>query len=122
MKRDKYLAAFEVWLGAMRAGDENRQALANIVEPVWCDVVANADLPEEAEVDEFCLVLSPLVMPHTSVWIAIEKSNLLYRLLYLGESLRIAPCPQHKGHWSGDFGSCLYGCGMTGWLREKKMR
>jgi hypothetical protein len=33
----------------------------------------------------------------------IRKSNLLYRLLYVGEELRTEPCPKHKGRC----GSCV---------------
>lgn len=45
----------------------------------------------------------------------ISKSNLLARLLHAGEKLRTVPCPEHKGHWTGD-GKCQ--CEGTGWLRE----
>ncbi len=33
------------------------------------------------------------------------KSNLLYRLIYLGERLRTEKCPVHDGHWVG----CAFG-------------
>jgi hypothetical protein len=57
----------------------------------------------------------------------IAKSNLLYRLLYLGERLRTEPCPRHRGVWSGykdsaPFCDCQYlesgtvGFDVTGWL------
>lgn len=49
------------------------------------------------------------------------KSNLLYRILYLGEDPRTEKCPVHKGVWSGcvteDPGcGCLSGANVTGWL------
>jgi len=53
--------------------------------------------------------------------LAIRKSNLLWRLIYCGEKLRIEKCPIHKGKWSG-YGDCQntppcnYGWDMTGWL------
>jgi guanosine-3',5'-bis(diphosphate) 3'-pyrophosphohydrolase len=47
--------------------------------------------------------------------IAIEKSNLLYRLIYAGEELRKDACPRCKGHWSGRYPPCQL-CGNTGWL------
>jgi len=47
----------------------------------------------------------------------IEKSNLLWRLIYNGEELRTEKCPKHEGRWSGySFEGCVYGCGETGWL------
>ena len=52
--------------------------------------------------------------------IDITKSNLLYRLLYLGEPLRQQKCPIHSGHWSGYPNEpCPHGCGHTGWLPEQ---
>lgn len=47
----------------------------------------------------------------------VLKSSLLYRLIYVGEPLRTAPCPEHKGVWSG-LGTCVHGCDLTGWLPE----
>lgn len=34
----------------------------------------------------------------------IRKSNLLYRLLYIGEEFRRRPCPKHQGR----HGSCVF--------------
>lgn len=58
--------------------------------------------------------------------LAIQKSNYLYRRIYLGEEHRTEPCPKHKGHWSGyadpyTLEPCPYGCSLgigdiTGWL------
>lgn len=56
--------------------------------------------------------------------LAIRKSNLLYRLIYLGEPLRSEPCPEHKGHWSGcAYGDgvcehCMAGMDVTGWVAK----
>lgn len=51
-----------------------------------------------------------------------NKSNLLYRLLYLRQPLRTKKCPTHDGHWSG-YGwpgegtcECAVGLDLTGWL------
>jgi hypothetical protein len=56
------------------------------------------------------------------VFLAIHKSNLLARLLYVGEKLRTTMCPEHKGHWSGiEFGPdgvCPHKCQLTGWIQE----
>lgn len=55
----------------------------------------------------------------------ILKSNLLYRLLYLGEDLRTEMCPIHKGQWSGCVGPdddcphCMAGGNVTGWVAPK---
>jgi hypothetical protein len=61
------------------------------------------------------------------VFLAIEKSNLLWRLLWAGEPLRSTPCPVHEGKWSGcvwpkdskDVCPCMSGCNVTGWLPEQ---
>lgn len=52
--------------------------------------------------------------------IAANKSNLLYRLIYLRQPLRTKKCPKHQGHWSG-YGwnnecECMVGADITGWL------
>lgn len=52
--------------------------------------------------------------------IPILKSNLLYRLIYLGEELRTEKCPEHRGRWSGYYWErpceCNSGLDVTGWL------
>lgn len=56
-----------------------------------------------------------------TVFCNISKSNLLARLLYVGEKLRQRICPMHKGTWSGiEFGDnvCPHGCQLTGWIQE----
>lgn len=57
------------------------------------------------------------------VFVQIEKSNLLVRILYAGEKLRARMCPVHKGVWIGCFADdpgcgCLSGANVTGWLKE----
>lgn len=59
----------------------------------------------------------------TQIGIDIEKSNLLWRLLYNGQKLRTKMCPIHKGHWSGCAPEpcpegCSNGIDITGWLPE----
>ena len=54
--------------------------------------------------------------------ISIRKSNLLWRLIYGGQSLRTRMCPKHRGRWSG-YGwgyecECQDGYDITGWLPE----
>jgi len=63
------------------------------------------------------------------VFMQIQKSNLLARLIYCGETLRTERCPAHQGFWSGcDFGpdgsecACQkmqkggFDSNVTGWL------
>lgn len=50
-----------------------------------------------------------------------RKSNLLFRLLYLGQRRRMRKCPEHEGRWSGcQPEPCPHGCSVgsdvTGWL------
>lgn len=60
------------------------------------------------------------------VFIQIMKSNLLHRMIYMGEKPREKYCPVHKGRWSGCKmeedteckGACMSGSNVTGWLRE----
>lgn len=51
----------------------------------------------------------------TMIRLSIRKSNLLYRLIYCGEPLRLRKCPLHNGEWSG-IEDCEHGCHSTGWL------
>jgi hypothetical protein len=51
----------------------------------------------------------------------IRKSCLLDRLFFQKEGLRMEPCPEHKGRWSGCSWSstpcaCQNGSNVTGWL------
>ncbi len=52
------------------------------------------------------------------IHLALTKSNLLHRLIYLGEKLRTRQCPVHMGRWSGCGQNCICNSGMnvTGWL------
>lgn len=54
------------------------------------------------------------------VFLQIQKSSLLARLLYDGQPLRTEPCPKHQGTWSG-IGPCRHGCGSVGWLPTEAM-
>ena len=60
-----------------------------------------------------------------TIRLAIYKSNLLNRLVYMGEPLRTKKCPTHDGHWSGLHLSDQKPCectardgNITGWLPE----
>jgi len=58
----------------------------------------------------------------SDVSLDVFKSNLLYRLLYLGEPVRKEMCPIHKGRWSGcvaperECQHCMSGADVTGWV------
>jgi hypothetical protein len=50
----------------------------------------------------------------------IQKSNLLYRLLYVGEKFRTEKCPAHKGHLTfaqEQVEGCT--CDGTGWVPQE---
>lgn len=81
-----------------------------------------------APISDFCK-LGAKLPSWRKVWITVEKSNFLYRVLVLGQPVRIRACPAHKGHWSGIptplawVRDRLYfddpyvcGCEGTGWL------
>ena len=69
---------------------------------------------------------SKLLEAEGTVRLAIEKSCLLNRLIYMGQKLRSEKCPIHKGRWSG-YGHChndppchiAPGYDITGWLPEE---
>lgn len=53
--------------------------------------------------------------------LAIQKSNLLWRLIYDGQPLRTKKCPEHQGHWRGvpfPHNDCEHGCDLTGWIPD----
>lgn len=59
-----------------------------------------------------------------SIALAIRKSNLLFRLIYLGEEIRTVACPVHEGVWSGckpdGTCKCMSGFNVTGWLPNEE--
>jgi hypothetical protein len=79
----------------------------------WANVVTEPDLLGRPILTEADI---------SRVQLAITKSNLLWRLIYLDEDIRKEKCPIHKGHWSGIpslEGACPHGCQHTGWLPNK---
>jgi hypothetical protein len=68
----------------------------------------------------------------THLRLSLEKSNLAFRLLYLGEKVRTKKCPVHDGHWTFGFpdgindgkGTCEHcmsagnGWNIPGWIYE----
>jgi len=93
---NEYCAALEAWRNAIHEAHARG-------EPDWDNLIEAIDTVE----------------------LSMKKSNLLYRLIYLGEKLRTKPCPIHKGHWSGcSPDPCPEGCSsgsdITGWLEEPR--
>lgn len=68
--------------------------------------------------------MTPVVEALNHLQLPIRKSNLLFRLIYLGEPLRTEKCPEHKGHWTGCWFDrscdCQSGYDVTGWLPTPK--
>lgn len=79
-------------------------------------------LREQGEDGPFPPDVAQAIREHGEVAVTFaRKSNLLFRLLYLGEPVRREPCPEHGGHWSGcQPEPCPHGCSsgrdVTGWL------
>lgn len=77
----------------------------------WWSALEHTEEPGLKKIRESAVLNLPL---------AIAKSNLLWRLIYLGEPLRTRQCPVHRGRWSG-YGDCACNLGgtfsdRTGWL------
>lgn len=102
-----YLMAFSTWF---QVTERDPTLSLSVVVPLA--------LPDFGPVKAFCsLIREPLWAADRKLSIAIEKSSLLYRLLYLGEPLRTQKCPVHLGVWHGiQPVPCPHGCGLTGWL------
>ena len=76
-------------------------------------------------ISDYCKAFSTWfkVTGQEGVEMAIVKSNLLYRLIYLKLPLRTRKCPKHQGRWSGCTPDpCSEGCTVagnnTGWLPD----
>lgn len=117
--RGEYARAFEAWLSVAGLHDEDVAALKNAI----ADFRAVADDGAARGVEDFCVEAWALLgSDRDGLRITIEHSCLLYRMVYLGESLRTEVCPLHKGRWSGiRFTACPHGCDSTcgcstGWL------
>lgn len=76
----------------------------------------------EANGENTTFAFGSAIVPHFRVLErTIRKSDLLYRLVYLGEELREELCPLHQGKWSGLHPDpCPHACDYTGWLPKKK--
>jgi len=121
---DDYCRAFETWARVSRAPHERiliAAALAHL----------RASFTGPAPIPRFCRALREWSSGQVAggseqvqeLCIAVEKSCLLYRLLYAREPLRTRPCPIHRGRWSGSTpDECPAGCSfrfdITGWLPE----
>jgi hypothetical protein len=107
----QYCAALNLWASAQR---DKATRLAEIENPGPYEIESAKDAARFAN-----------EVGH--VFLQIEKSNLLHRLIYQRESLRTEACPVHKGKWSGcvwDDKPCGcqgvqaggFGSNVTGWL------
>lgn len=148
----EYVAAFATWrdlsrgkLPRARVGDDRDAAGARFDDLVagGCAAVLAA-FPDDVarEPDAYCAPFATYLgeRPEDDVQgvrdldLAIRKSCLLDRLIYVGEAPRTRPCPKHEGRWSGlpwpgskcthgDDCRCANGCECiapcgcaTGWL------
>lgn len=122
----------EAVLDALRTWQRCAQGYLSGREPVLADAVAwylsgleqSGALPDVVPLREHCRAASRweakldrvAQRQARDVRLAIEKSNLLARMLFSGEAPRTRPCPIHRGHWTGGMEDCPEGCGLTGWL------
>jgi len=99
------------------------------VRPVreYCDAILDwFSAIERANTDELllkngCHQGSSYYQHLSKIRIDMQKSNFLYRRIYLGEAKRTEICPMHKGAWNGNVAlatGCPYGCAGTGWLHK----
>lgn len=93
MPVSRYCASLQLWQGALRDRAERTED--------------KVDKEFSAAVDR--------------VFLNLQKSNLLWRLIYRGQPLRTEMCPLHQGQWSGcAWDPCPHGCSdgnnVTGWL------
>lgn len=75
----------------------------------WMDCIQQANKEDPREF--------PWAEHIPDILLAIHKSALLYRLIYIGQEVRKEKCSVHKGHWCGipmSHNDC--GCGFTGWV------
>lgn len=91
----------------------------------WLDAISEEHGGDACEAGQRDEVLHRIAEAYESVGfslsIAASKSNLLWRLLYLGQPIRTKKCPEHDGHWSGYAWpgkecECNVGADITGWL------
>lgn len=85
MPVSRYCAALNLWASALRMKADRLSLIQDPNEHVK---------DEAASAEKFADKVG-------DVFMQITKSNLLWRLIYAGESLRKEECPVHKGCWSG---------------------
>ncbi len=114
----RYGDCLMAWIGAAKRSTEDREQMTDALAALR--VKFGDDATEPADV--FCRFMQQHAGRRG--WpIDLRKSNLLWRLIYGGESLRSRECPTHKGRWSGmawngDECACAGGGCITGWLPE----
>jgi hypothetical protein len=128
----EYTQAFFTWAVV----SELPEKLVKILKQGMMHLLSTFQDQEFREPQSYCDVLdawaSDVVKTHKgdTTWVSgfndfgelrlrIRKSCLLDRLIYCGEYVRVVPCPEHNGDWSGL--RCSTGCGcLTGWLPAKQ--
>lgn len=88
----------------------------------WAECLVEADKEAQAEGKNPSHGLR-FVQHLPEILLAIQKSNLLFRLIYMKLPARKKKCPVHKGSWSGcvwgdDVCECVVGSNVTGWLPD----
>ena len=113
--REEYLEAFERWFLLLLEHEQYQRAVPDL--RAWWSGVVREELPTRAKVDEFCRRMPGLP---EGLHLTVLKSNLLFRMLYLGEPVRQRRCPGTKMKF-GDrevthhpYQECQ--CGGCGWL------
>lgn len=113
--REEYLGAFEQWFLVLEMHKRYRSQVPGL--RLWWSRVVRENLPDRADLAEFCARMPGLPR---NLHLTVLKSNLLYRMLYLGEPVRQRRCPGTK-HTSGgreytDHPYLQCQCGGCGWL------
>lgn len=109
----EYTMAFETW---QRVNTNTREAsrIAGCSDLIAGGIAAVRAAFPDGELrapDAYCAVFESFLGERDatpedaervrSLRLAIRKSCLLDRLIYIGEPLRTVPCPRHHGRWSG---------------------
>lgn len=124
----EYCEAFKVWADASNLDGRKFLLLSEalgFLRQEYCGVYPIVDLCKEMRQWAKAKYKAEGYAGHISgLHTAIDKSCLLWRLIYAGEKLRVRPCPIHKGKWSGCTvepckAGCSFGSNVTGWLANE---
>lgn len=99
--------------------------LGRVCNAIYDWAEALRDLAKRTKADGRTQHQGSAYLDHLShITMDINKSGLLFRLLYLGDELRTDMCPTHNGHmnismWCGNPAAGNCECDGTGWLPNK---